>query len=45
MADFIVDKEVDENGAPMRRTKLKRKKSRQAPGVTSTAIRKVTNYW
>ncbi|OAY44576.1 transcription elongation factor SPT6 homolog isoform X1 [Manihot esculenta] len=38
MADFIVDEEVDENGAPMRRTKLKRKKSRQAPGVTSSAI-------
>ncbi|KDP29489.1 hypothetical protein JCGZ_19328 [Jatropha curcas] len=38
MADFIVDEEVDENGAPMRRKKLKRKKSRQAPGVTSSAI-------
>eukprot|EP00257_Ricinus_communis_P019165 XP_015578078.1 transcription elongation factor SPT6 homolog [Ricinus communis] len=39
MADFIVDEEeVDENGAPIRRKKLKRKKSRQAPGVASSSL-------
>ncbi|XP_023537141.1 transcription elongation factor SPT6 homolog isoform X2 [Cucurbita pepo subsp. pepo] len=38
MADFIVDEEVDEDGAPLRRRKLKKKKSRQAPGVSSTAL-------
>ncbi|XP_065853153.1 transcription elongation factor SPT6 homolog [Euphorbia lathyris] len=38
MADFIVDEEVDEHGAPMRRRKLKRKKSRQASGVTSSSL-------
>ncbi|KAI4378424.1 hypothetical protein MLD38_015904 [Melastoma candidum] len=39
MADFIVDEEeVDENGAPLRRKKSKRKKSRQAPGVSSSAL-------
>ncbi|GKV32699.1 hypothetical protein SLEP1_g41286 [Rubroshorea leprosula] len=39
MADFIVDEEeVDEHGAPVRRKKLKRKKSRQAPGVSSSAL-------
>lgn len=39
MADFIVDEEeVDEHGAPVRRKKLNRKKSRQAPGVSSSAL-------
>ncbi|GKV29000.1 hypothetical protein SLEP1_g37984 [Rubroshorea leprosula] len=39
MADFIVDEEeVDEHGDPVRRKKLKRKKSRQAPGVSSSAL-------
>ncbi|XP_027352655.1 transcription elongation factor SPT6 homolog isoform X3 [Abrus precatorius] len=39
MADFIVDEEeVDENGAPMRQRKLKKKKTRQAPGVSSSAL-------
>ncbi|XP_038702098.1 transcription elongation factor SPT6 homolog isoform X2 [Tripterygium wilfordii] len=39
MADFIVDEEeVDENGAPVRRKKLRRKKNRQAPGVSSSAL-------
>ncbi|XP_044467920.1 transcription elongation factor SPT6 homolog [Mangifera indica] len=39
MADFIVDEEeVDEHGAPVRRKKLKKKKSRQAPGVSSSAL-------
>ncbi|KAI7733266.1 hypothetical protein M8C21_007241, partial [Ambrosia artemisiifolia] len=39
MADFIVDEEeVDEHGEPTRRRKVNRKKSRQAPGVSSTAI-------
>ncbi|KAK9170565.1 hypothetical protein Syun_002705 [Stephania yunnanensis] len=38
MADFIVDEEeVDENGAPVRR-KFNRKKPRQAPGISSTAL-------
>lgn len=39
MADFIVDEEdsYDEHGAPVRRKKVK-KKSRQAPGVSSTAL-------
>ncbi|MQL71470.1 hypothetical protein Taro_003793, partial [Colocasia esculenta] len=39
MADFIVDEEdVDENGAPMRRKKTKKKKLRQALGVSSSAL-------
>ncbi|XP_076912331.1 transcription elongation factor SPT6 homolog [Bidens hawaiensis] len=39
MADFIVDEEeVDEHGEPTRRRKVNRKKSRQAPGISSTAI-------
>nr|GMC79287.1 transcription elongation factor SPT6 homolog [Ipomoea batatas] len=39
MADFIVDEEeVDEHGAPVRRKKMNKKKSRQAPGVSSTAL-------
>ncbi|KAK3010331.1 hypothetical protein RJ639_013024 [Escallonia herrerae] len=39
MADFIVDEEeVDENGAPVRRRKVNKKKSRQAPGVSSSAL-------
>ncbi|XP_071726700.1 transcription elongation factor SPT6 homolog isoform X2 [Rutidosis leptorrhynchoides] len=39
MADFIVDEEeVDEHGEPTRRRKVNKKKSRQAPGVSSTAM-------
>ncbi|CAK9170436.1 unnamed protein product [Ilex paraguariensis] len=39
MADFIVDEEeVDEHGAPVRRRKLNKKKPRQAPGVSSSAL-------
>ncbi|KAL5977003.1 hypothetical protein ACLOJK_021341 [Asimina triloba] len=38
MADFIVDEEVDENGAVVRRRKPSKKKSRQAPGVSSSAL-------
>lgn len=39
MADFIVDEEeVDEHGAPVRRKKLKKKKNRQAPGISSSAL-------
>ncbi|XP_021816843.1 transcription elongation factor SPT6 homolog [Prunus avium] len=38
MADFIVDEEFDETGAPVRQRKLKKKKSRQAPGVSSSAL-------
>ncbi|KAL1352205.1 hypothetical protein HN51_016203 [Arachis hypogaea] len=39
MADFIVDEDVmDENGDLVRRRKLKRKKTRQAPGVSSSAL-------
>ncbi|GAB4839170.1 Transcription elongation factor spt6, partial [Ancistrocladus abbreviatus] len=39
MADFIVDEEeLDENGAPVRRKKLAKKKYRQAPGVSSSAL-------
>ncbi|KAL8254572.1 hypothetical protein R6Q59_032793 [Mikania micrantha] len=38
MADFIVDEEDDEHGEPTRRRKVNKKKSRQAPGVSSTAI-------
>ncbi|KAA8517882.1 hypothetical protein F0562_015329 [Nyssa sinensis] len=39
MADFIVDEEeVDEHGAPVRRRKLNKKKARQAPGVSSSAL-------
>ncbi|KAI7996881.1 hypothetical protein LOK49_LG10G02492 [Camellia lanceoleosa] len=39
MADFIVDEEeVDEHGAPVRRRKPNKKKSRQAPGVSSSAL-------
>lgn len=39
MADFIVDEEeVDEHGQPTRRRKINKKKFRQAPGVSSSAI-------
>ncbi|XP_071701053.1 transcription elongation factor SPT6 homolog isoform X2 [Rutidosis leptorrhynchoides] len=39
MADFIVDEEeVDEHGEPTRRRKVNKKKSRQAPGVSSTEL-------
>uniref|UniRef100_A0A7N0ZV00 Transcription elongation factor spt6 n=1 Tax=Kalanchoe fedtschenkoi TaxID=63787 RepID=A0A7N0ZV00_KALFE len=39
MADFIVDEEeIDEHGAPVRRRKPVRKRSRQAPGVSSYAL-------
>ncbi|KAM5550549.1 transcription elongation factor SPT6 [Rosa sericea] len=38
MADFIVDEEFDEAGVPVRQKKLKKKKSRQAPGVSSSAL-------
>ncbi|KAG9449004.1 hypothetical protein H6P81_008969 [Aristolochia fimbriata] len=39
MADFIVDEEdVDENGAPVRRKKLSKKKMRRAPGISSSAL-------
>ncbi|KAI5659682.1 hypothetical protein M9H77_28475 [Catharanthus roseus] len=39
MADFIVDEEeVDEHGVPLRRKKVNKKKSRQAPGVSSSAL-------
>ncbi|KAF6149458.1 hypothetical protein GIB67_016996 [Kingdonia uniflora] len=39
MRDFIVEEdEVDENGAPVRNRKPNRKKSRQAPGVSSSAL-------
>ncbi|PON78960.1 Transcription elongation factor [Parasponia andersonii] len=38
MADFIVDEEFDEMGVPVRQRKVKRKKSRQAPGVSSSAL-------
>ncbi|KAJ4828346.1 Transcription elongation factor spt6, partial [Turnera subulata] len=39
MADFIVDEEeVDENGLRVKRKKLKKKKSRQAAGVSSSAL-------
>lgn len=39
MADFIVDEEeVDEHGAPIRRKKVNKKKSRQASGVSSSAL-------
>lgn len=39
MADFIVDEEeVDEDGIPIKRKKVKQKKSRQAPGVSSSAL-------
>ncbi|KAM7257034.1 hypothetical protein ACFE04_012775 [Oxalis oulophora] len=39
MADFIVDEEeVDEDGAPVRRRKVKRKKSRQGSGPSSYAL-------
>ncbi|XP_024967791.1 transcription elongation factor SPT6 homolog isoform X2 [Cynara cardunculus var. scolymus] len=39
MADFIVDEEeVDEHGEPTRRRKVNKKKSRQAPGVSSSAM-------
>ncbi|XP_077219251.1 global transcription factor group B1 [Tasmannia lanceolata] len=39
MADFIVDEEeVDENGAPVRRRKPSKKKSRPAFGVSSSAL-------
>ncbi|XP_004309652.1 PREDICTED: transcription elongation factor SPT6-like [Fragaria vesca subsp. vesca] len=38
MADFIVDEEFDEAGVPVRQKKLKKKKSRQAAGVSSSAL-------
>ncbi|KAJ7976530.1 Transcription elongation factor spt6 [Quillaja saponaria] len=38
MADFIVDEEVDENGAPLRQRKLKKKKNKQAQGISSSAL-------
>ncbi|GFS43598.1 global transcription factor group B1 [Actinidia rufa] len=38
MADFIVNEEVHEHGAPVRRGKLNKKKARQAPGVSSSAL-------
>ncbi|XP_058203463.1 transcription elongation factor SPT6 homolog [Rhododendron vialii] len=40
MADFIVDEDdiVDVDGFPMRRKKVNKKKSRQAPGVSSSAL-------
>ncbi|RWW27585.1 hypothetical protein BHE74_00012559 [Ensete ventricosum] len=39
MADFIVDEEdVDETGAVVRKKKPKKKMSRQAPGVSSSAL-------
>ncbi|WCJ28699.1 hypothetical protein M5689_010381 [Euphorbia peplus] len=39
MSSFIVsEEEVDEDGTPMRRPKLKRKKSRQTPGVSQSAL-------
>lgn len=38
MADFIVEEDVDETGAPVRRRKPSKKKSRQAPGVSSSAL-------
>ncbi|OIW03224.1 hypothetical protein TanjilG_13018 [Lupinus angustifolius] len=45
MADFIVDEEeVDENGAPMRRTKPKRK-TRQAHGVSSSAVQEAQDIF
>ncbi|XP_058208264.1 transcription elongation factor SPT6 homolog [Rhododendron vialii] len=40
MADFIMDEDdiVDVDGFPMRRKKVNKKKSRQAPGVSSSAL-------
>ncbi|XP_050388044.1 transcription elongation factor SPT6 homolog [Argentina anserina] len=38
MADFIVDEEFDEAGVPVRQKKFKKKKSRDAPGVSSSAL-------
>lgn len=39
MADFIVDEEFDETGVPVnRQRKLKKKKSRQPAGVSSSAL-------
>ncbi|GFS43596.1 global transcription factor group B1 [Actinidia rufa] len=38
MADFIMNEEVDEHGAPARRGKLNKKKPRQALGVSSFAL-------
>lgn len=39
MADFIVDEEeIDKDGLPVRRKKVKKKKYRQAPGVSSSAL-------
>ncbi|ONK61390.1 uncharacterized protein A4U43_C08F29410 [Asparagus officinalis] len=39
MADFIVDEEdVDEDGAVVRKKKIKKRKVRQAPGVSSSAL-------
>ncbi|KAE9586322.1 putative tex-like protein, HTH [Lupinus albus] len=46
MADFIVDEEeIDENGAAMRQRKLKRKKTRQAPGVSSSAVQEAQDLF
>ncbi|CAL0332811.1 unnamed protein product [Lupinus luteus] len=46
MADFIVDEEeIDENGAAMRRRKPKRKKTRQAPGVSSSAVQEAQDLF
>ncbi|KAI5315642.1 hypothetical protein L3X38_044818 [Prunus dulcis] len=38
MADFIVDEEFDATGVPVRQKKLKRKKFREAPGVSSSSL-------
>ncbi|XXG50559.1 hypothetical protein AAC387_Pa02g4549 [Persea americana] len=38
MADFIVEEDVDETGAPVRRRKPPRKRPRQAPGISSSAL-------
>ncbi|XP_024981876.1 transcription elongation factor SPT6 homolog [Cynara cardunculus var. scolymus] len=39
MADFIVDEvETDEHGGPLRKAKVDKKKSRQAPGVSSSSM-------
>ncbi|XP_010528633.1 PREDICTED: transcription elongation factor SPT6 homolog [Tarenaya hassleriana] len=45
MADFIVEEdELDEHGAPVRRKKV-RKKSRQAPGVSSSALQEAADIF
>ncbi|PQP93583.1 transcription elongation factor SPT6-like [Prunus yedoensis var. nudiflora] len=38
MADFIVDEEFDATGVLVRQKKLKRKKFREAPGVSSSSL-------